>query len=399
LPCVTNEHVLTLILGLAEALGAQHSLLLPDLVHDMSIEASLHPETFFCFCLLPNTPGYGQGGQGAHRDKTLIAAAQVAVLEKFRESVNQLEVEEIMISYDPATMWSPWRQYRTSGLVAYSNQRDTEGKLLSRLAACQLVTRGTVPGLIAAMPRKDFRNWVADASPALDGNSDISAELRQHHSGIDLWRGVLKSILDGQPPTMSVAVRDWTPVDDTLPTAIMNLNRPPRSLPRLSYSGTVWENFIRTGGGLRLKENLQQAVYNNLAALATNGGYTFPGLPGLKPPSTTNSMEKPALKLDYDLCAVSGSGNKNLAIRQVKLSEWEKTLPLVKELLGAHVAEHNRQVNPDGVPYKANSRPRDPIQPQEDLKGKRLPPLENQAADYQALSASGTLSEVQAVNN
>ena len=105
------------LFGLLQALGPQHSLLLPDLLHDLAIEVSLFPETCIGVIILPNTPIYGQCGPNGHKDRNLIKQAQKAVLEKLLESSADLDVEEIVITYDPSSMWSPWRKLNVEAAV------------------------------------------------------------------------------------------------------------------------------------------------------------------------------------------------------------------------------------------------------------------------------------------
>lgn len=129
-----------------QALGPQHSLLLPDLLHDLAIEVSLFPETCLGVVILPNTPIYGQGGPQSHKDRTLIKQAQQAVLEKLQESSTDVEVEQVIITYDPNSMWSPWRKLHFEAAVVFSSKKDANGVPLSKFANSTLVQRSAVPG-------------------------------------------------------------------------------------------------------------------------------------------------------------------------------------------------------------------------------------------------------------
>ena len=94
----------------------------------------------------PNTPIYDQGGPQSHKDRVLIKQAQQAVLEKLQERSADLEVEHVIITYDPTTMWSPWRKLNFEAAIVCSNKRDANGAPMSKFATSTLVQRSAAPG-------------------------------------------------------------------------------------------------------------------------------------------------------------------------------------------------------------------------------------------------------------
>ena len=172
----------------------------------------------------------------------------------------------------------------------------------------------------------------------------------------------------------------------------------PRKLPRLSYSATVWENFIRNKGGQVLASNLNQQIAINLRAMIQAGSYIIQGLPGREPSSSqaVSPGHVPTMPSNFDFCAPQ---EKTLPISQTKLNEWQATLTLVQPALDQIVQEHNAAVNPGGVPFKPNTRPAPvPIHKLPGATAVRMPTLPGQAADTDALAAAGGLTECQVSN-
>jgi hypothetical protein len=327
-----------------------------------------------------------------------VKVAQTSVLQLLQESVNGFQLEEVVIVYDPASMWSPWRPLMANAVVAISDQTNAEGKLLSKFATSTLFQRGAVPGLVQCMPRREFSNWIAE-NDGLDAHSDITSELRQHHSGTDMWVAVLRSLTGHLPANTTAAVRDLSPADDSLSNATMILNQTPRALPRFCYSGVVWENFVRQSGGIRLAENLNYALLTNLKNLVDLGSYRSPGIPSSQPPQLpANAANRPSLQTEYDLCMVVGS--KHLAIKQSRLDQWAKQLPDIESMVADVVREHNAAANQGGASFKENTRPAPtPLEAVPEAIAKPasgLPALPGQVADYAQLGAAAGNFEVSA---
>jgi hypothetical protein len=178
----------------------------------------------------------------------------------------------------------------------------------------------------------------------------------------------------------------------------MELNRMPRKVPRLSYSATVWENFMKNKGGLTLAQNLNQQNLVNLKAMIQAGSYVVQGLPGPETAPTTNGPSKspPTMPSNFDLCRPL---EKTLPILQTKLDEWKAVLTLVQPALEEVIRDHNATINPDGVPFKPNTRPATvPVHKLPGATAVRLPALPGQAPDLAALTAAGNLMECQVSN-
>ena len=180
----------------------------------------------------------------------------------------------------------------------------------------------------------------------------------------------------------------------------MEQNRMPRKLPRLSYSATVWENFIRNKGGQALAQNLNQQNLINLKTMIQSGSYVVQGLPGPEPagPASTNEPNRspPTTPTSFELCRPL---EKTLPILQAKLDEWKATLTLVQPALEEVMRDHNSTVNPDGVPFKANTRQAAlPVHKLPGATAVRLPALPGQAPDIAGLTAAGNVMECQVSN-
>ena len=262
------------------AMGPTHTQLYPEMIEDAAKEAATFPATFFGICKLPNAPGRlckSADPQAA------VEEAQNAVLEKLRETSSHLKVQVVQVHYDADTVKSPKRKYWHPAAIFVSDEKEADGSYKSAFLTRSIWVRGSLGKFVECMSRADYRHWTADCSNfanvlAASADNEVS-DLRQHHSGLPLNLQLLKACLHGFSTKLTVQVRDWTPADDTLSQACMVLNsEKPRSLPRIAYTATAWDNFLQNGAGKRLISNLNTAMAANLRKMVLNQEYELPGL-------------------------------------------------------------------------------------------------------------------------
>ena len=264
---------------------------------------------------------------------------------------------------------------------------------------------------MSALEVKNYRHWLADTAKianALDAPwVNEPDNLRQHHSGEDVNEAILVSLLGGFPNRLSAQVKDYTPADHTRAAVCMKLNsEPSRRTPRLIYTATAWENFIRMGSGTRLIENVEAAMKAELESRVLRGTYRIPGLDpetvrvqreGLAPRSTS----EPAFP-NLEFCRPAlRDGRWSLPIRKDVLDEWRKSNPLALDALDRLIEHHNQEVNPSGEPHDlmgagSVSQAAVAVCSEKFDETKQLPDLEGQLAEGEVMP--GQAVEVQLDN-
>ena len=380
-------------------LGQHHSRFMDELAESIREECAHHPATTICVVVLPNTNQWGQGMRNNPRRDVEIDEARAEVALKLKEPVNGLTVADIFVLLRHDTMYSNDREMRAVVLLAVSNQVGADNKTLkSVFAASSAWRRRAIVEPLPVFHRQNFRDWTKKFVPFDQGNMDGAIERRQWFSGAGFLAGVLEGLFRGVITDAGVAcqIRDHTLYDDQLALAVVQLNaRDGRHLPLLAYAGGTWNDI----GGESTALNVKVSIRERIHAAVQESRYVVPGLRnelGPEPQCLTNRPNFNAA----DLVLTCPRANNELPILQSVYDQWDKVASLKQERLSASlrpsavriscqqsvrkpvcfvracrrqewnhlVAEHNREFNPSGVPWKPRREAETNIEDMEENK-------------------------------
>lgn len=345
--------------------GPKFSLSTKQMQAAIATDLSEHPRFSVHIVIMPNTPKFGEAFCGhGYVLQTGIQNFKDEIASSLRDTPEAL-VYPCTAMYDEDSMYSPSRDLRVEFLLVMSGTLSGAtgaSALRSIWAKSALFKRRALPKLVEPMPRSSFKDWSTKNCLFDRGNLCESAELRQWHSGVSLYSGILNALGKGMGFTKDqrVLVKDMTLYDDTLCMAISQLNSSKAlTVPVFGYAGASWgtPDKARTRA-----QTVAEAVLDQMVTRVKVDPGVIPHfrLAPAGPAPIFNSSQKPQFSEDnYKITCPRANGE--LPIRQVCYDKWSDkglTTPSLKAdtpglTWGNIVETHNKEFNPTGVPFKA----------------------------------------------
>lgn len=393
-PTVPASAVLRLNVFNLPMLGQSHSRMLSEICESIRNEAAHHPTTSLSILILPNTSEWGKGMEVNRALPSLVMQARQNVIAKLSEAGNSLTVADCVAMFDVNTMYSKEREVRTDFLCIISSQVDASDEPVSIFARSFLVRRRGVPGLLPVLHRKFFQDWTKAIMVHDHGNLDHTVERRQWFSGSGLFRGILSAVFKdmGLTSATTCQVRDFTPYDDQLALAIMEMNGPgvQASQPNMGYAAGAWKELP---GSTHIRANLQASIIENLFRMLKGNTYILPGFHAVGPePKVDISLRPTILEDSFKICCPRA--NDELPIRQAFYDQWSAnvvTEPLWKDM----ILRHDLEFNPSGVPFKIRRAADTPLPEVPEANAITIPRDPAGPASKEALLQSSKCQEVQ----
>ena len=337
------------------ALGQQFSVKLGELAIRACGCVNAFPVRSCLLVVLPNSPGWGKGAQGALTPESVdreIVQGRRDVLAEFCKPEHGVLVKEVWIVFDKELAG---RSLQCPMLMLISNAVDVTGRLVSLYSKSQLWKRSAVAEPVRAMPREEFRDWTQDmglSAPPFRCRNPKPFERRQWNSGVALWKTLLRHVYEGFPVVEGelAQIREWTLNDDCLPRAVMELQMERQArLPTLAYAGCTFNKFVKSGGGPLVKANVEVSIKDHLSSLYRAKRYQFPGVLPLQEAAPLDTSGRPVAPPNLELCAPSEA---MLPLKQAALDAFAHTKSEIQAALAMVVRAHDDIFNPSGVPWK-----------------------------------------------
>ena len=362
------------------ALGQQFSVKLAEAATKVAASLSALPVISCCLVILPNTPVWGSGGQGkrltVEQFDSQVNQARRDVLAEFSKPEHGLSMREVWALFDKS-IYSPSRSLQCPVLLLVSDARDASGQLSSKFCKGLLWKRAAIPEPVPAMRREDFKNWSLDVGNpgVMDQAHYEAAERRQWNSGVPLWKMMLESLFDRVPTSARAMaqIREWTLNDDCLAWAVMEMTmEAKRGNPGLSYSGATFAKFVKNGGGIVVKANVEAAIKDRLAHLYRLKKLSFPGCPMAPDGPLIQTSGRPAPPENFEVCQPV---SEHLPVKQSAIDAFVAAKTEVQRLLARTVKGHDDVFNPSGVPWKPKRLADVSLDAMPEAKSVRIPPL------------------------
>lgn len=340
------------------------------------------PVTGFGIAILPTSPRWGDGGSGnltAFSLEIFVQEAKNSVKLELSKDEHNLIIREVFGFYSETSMYSTERKLICEMILFTSRRQAPDHSYVALFQKSALWKRACV-GPLEAFPRSSFMDWSRPLdAPGMAAKADASLERRQWHTGPEFWKGILKAAFEKMDvKTKEAHIRNWVSYDDTLQTAVMEINGSNvRTSPRMSYAGTTFNNFIKPSGGKVVKSNIHLAAMDSLVSLVKSRKYGLPGyeLPDREP--VPNEAARPVAPVDFKVCIPV---DDLLPFRQSTIDEYANAADAeVRASFNAVLVEHDKKFNPSGVPWKARGGRAAPT-PLESIAAAhatRLPPRPN----------------------
>ena len=246
---------------------------------------------------------------------------------------------------------------------------DNPKKFCSDFEQSYFFRRGKTEKLVPVLTPSEFVNPVAALVRQAPGAEGLSKAQRskQWHTGEPFWEGVTSSILKGLGlrVTDGIVWIDLCPYDDKLMHSIVRAYaRRSAQVPTQMVISPIWANMGHHGQGneavdkvdnARVENFLKKSVRNFTASRIRDKTLTFSEVPVVD--SAAPATSAPALDLSRFVKTCPNAAGF-LPLRQDILDLLEQKVQSTeqKEAIQKIIAEHNKNHNPSGVPFKGEAK-------------------------------------------
>ena len=306
--------------------------------------------------------------------------AHDAVDELLRDSDNNLRVRRGAVSFNPGTHGVHKRSLTHPLWICVSDQ-EQEGELLSVFSRSALWNQRAVQGV----DFKPVSEYVVPGPDSLKigGPTSFSKaqQFKQHISGRSLMDALQQAVWKGVNPTMG-GVASWldlVPYDTSLVEALAQADNPkaPMQMACSAFTCAVQQATLK-----------DQALWFESASTRCLESF----LRARSWKEFAQEGERPTYSTaDFELCRVVAEDNGDLILplRQDALTEWGNRFARFSDQFTALVAEHDKEFNPSGRPWK-NDHPAPATEETEE----QAEPWTGETVDLETVNKSGKVQDI-----
>ena len=365
---LSKEKVLIIFLVRLDVLGVKYHTNLSPAIRLLSDSISQDPERTCGVVFAPNT-----GKSDAYNEVAIDEAIQ-EVDDHLREDTYAFRVRRGSIDLEEESLGprssrpgfcTVWR------IQSSARSPDYPKKFCSDFEQSYFFRRGRTEKEVPVLAGTEYVNPVAPLVRQGQGAEGLSKAQRskQWHTGLAFWDGVTSSIIKGMGlrVTDGVVWVDLCPYDDKLQHSIIRAYaRRSAQVPTQMVISPIWASMGHHGSGNeavekvdngRVEAFLKKSVRNFTVSRIRDNTLKFSEVPVVDPSTIAPATSAPTLDLSKFVKTCPNAAGF-LPLRQDILDLLEQKVQSneQKQAIQSIIAEHNKNYNPSGAPFKGEAK-------------------------------------------